>query len=851
MVKRITASGLVALAALALVLGIGCGPSTDLTGSPIPNSLPDTRVTARPPDVLETGFVVQFFWTGFDPDGRIAGYQWKLSNNGVDGISVQDTLTFDPVTGDTLNPWYTTASTDSTFLVTADIPDFPNDPDDISRSYQTHTFLVRAIDEDGGVDPTPAYVSFNSTTILPTVKLTGPKSVTIQTEITNLPSTVAFLFEGEDSDFATGLPTSYRYLWKRALLPDGNYVRSRTTFNNNVDFLVPFADSLWTPWSAYDPNDETRRVTLPDQQELDAQNNKIAYVFAIQVRDTAGAVSIDRVYNKQIANIQITRSLAPTLRVLETFLGEIEGAGPNLTRALDVAAGQLLEFSWSATAADYAGIVQSYRYGWDVSDLSDPNDPNWSLPPGNTPQHRRAQPISFGSGSHTLTVEVRDNSNQLSRATVILNVVPVPDPTDQEPVLLVDDVFDRASNTWEGPPPVRAKLDRDAYRDDFWRSVIGGPGGVAGWDSLAHTIDSEERRLNYREAVGYRSLVWTGYRVSQGNSAVADLFRPAGGSVTSGDLDKYVWMTPYQQTVGNLLYVGSSAMLNYLADSSWELPIVFQSREGNAATGYERVRTYDVRRGFGYRELPDGTRVQVGLSRYPFSTMGVSVIDLMSPNSSLYEFGTGLRADTRRKRPCVGLKGLAIDPAFKSEYMPGGEVFADTIWTEPGIDWNDNAMPTVGDVLAYPYYWGNDEFYNADRIGRGTGWDLQQGEEWGCEGLCIEPMFRSIARFEWVKIKRQEVDPSDTWPEGYYGPPPLQSLNNLCGDKWRDPSFRSLTTDQTVAFISNKTAESKPSQVGDVVFGFDPYRFDNVQMRKVIRWVLGEHFGLSMTAEGK
>ena len=39
--------------ALALLSGGGCGPSTELTGTPIPNSLPDTRVTARPPDVLE------------------------------------------------------------------------------------------------------------------------------------------------------------------------------------------------------------------------------------------------------------------------------------------------------------------------------------------------------------------------------------------------------------------------------------------------------------------------------------------------------------------------------------------------------------------------------------------------------------------------------------------------------------------------------------------------------------------------------------------------------------------------------------------------------------------------------
>ncbi len=33
-----------------------------------------------------------------------------------------------------------------------------------------------------------------------------------------------------------------------------------------------------------------------------------------------------------------------------------------------------------------------------------------------------------------------------------------------------------------------------------------------------------------------------------------------------------------------------------------------------------------------------------------------------------------------------------------------------------------------------------------------------------------------------------------------------------------------------------------------MVFGFDPYRFDNDEMREGrMHWVLGEHFGLSMT----
>lgn len=848
MVKRITAIGLVTAATLAIILASGCGPETDLTGTPIPNSVPDTRVTARPPELIETGFVVEFYWTGIDPDGRIAGYQWKMSNNGTDGISVQDTLTFDPVTGDTLNPWYSSMSTDSTFVVTADIPDFPGDVEGVDRSYQTHTFFVRAIDEDGAVDDTPAFVSFTSTTLLPTIRLTGPTAIPGQEEAKQLPSTVTFLFEGEDSDFETGLPTEVRYLWKRAELPNGDYADTRPEFENNLDFLVSFDDSAWSSWIRYNPDDEQRRISLPDQQRLDSQDRRIMYLFAMQARDTAGAVSIEREYSRQVANVAITEGLAPLVRVFETFLGEFSGTGPTIEARRDIAAGQELNFAWIGDASGYAGNVESYRYGWDLADVNDPNDPNWALPPGNSNQHRRALNFSFDSGVHTLTIEARDNSQQLTRINITLSVVPVPDPANQLPLLLVDDVNDRNSFSWTGQSG--DPLDRDDFRDLFWRETLGGPGGVAGWDSLAHTIDSEEQTIIYRDAVRYRAMTWVGRWAAAPNTAISSLFRPAEGNQNANDVDKYVWMIPYQETVGNLFYASSRAMINYLAESAYELPIVFESREGNARTGYETVgNNIPVRRGFGYRELPDGEIVQVGLSRYPFQTVGVSVVDVTSPSASYYEYGNGRLVNRRRKATCVGVKGLALDAEFQANYVPGGSAFEDTIWTDPVIDWNDPLFPDDRDVLASSYTWGSDEFYNADIVSRNTPWTLQMCENDGAVVECIEPMFHSISRFDWVRIKRQEADPEDTWPVGYYGGQGQLQLSTQCGERGLNAARdRAVTHDQTVAFLTNKTAPNKPSQVGDIVFGFDPYRFDNAEMRRVIRWVLGEHFGLDMTA---
>ena len=79
-----------------------------------------------------------------------------MTANGDDGISIRDTLTVDPATGDVINPWHFTTSTDTTFVVTADQAGFDGDailPEELQRFYQPHTLILRALDDQGGVDP--------------------------------------------------------------------------------------------------------------------------------------------------------------------------------------------------------------------------------------------------------------------------------------------------------------------------------------------------------------------------------------------------------------------------------------------------------------------------------------------------------------------------------------------------------------------------------------------------------------------------------------------------------------------------------------------------------------------------
>ena len=171
--------------------------------------------------------------------------------------------------------------------------------------------------------------------------------------------------------------------------------------------------------------------------------------------------------------------------------------------------------------------------------------------------------------------------------------------------------------------------------------------------------------------------------------------------------------------------------------------------------------------------------------------------------------------------------------------MSGGAVFADTIWTDTTIDWRDQD-PAWADDLTHNYQWSNDEFYDIDVVGRDTPVTPQD-----CDGgLCVEPLLRSISRYDWIRQQHLDADPTDVWPQDYYQ---IGEIDDFCGDLALDAGQTTArTNDQITAFVTHKFEDQKPSQVGDVVMGFDPYRFDHEEMKDALRWVLGEHFGLTM-----
>ncbi len=652
---------------------------------------------------------------------------------------------------------------------------------------------------------------------LPVVQVEFPNlgGNSAKTVPTNL--TVGIL--GADADAAGALPWKFRTLWVPAETPSGDPIQIRSVYEQYMDELIRWDDARWSEWLEYPQDGST------PQLNFDGLEDGSNWLLAAQVMDHNGAVSLERGYQREVANFHVNAiAYVPVVVLQEEYLG----AAPNPYPSDQVAVGQPLTFFWYADASAYNGTIVSYRHGWDLIDSEDPMDPGWSVPAGTEPQNLISTERTFSAGGlHYFHLRVEDNSGTVLIYRWSLDVVPYVPYEMQRPLVFIDQVIDDNSNRWldeSGNP-----RDHEVYRDAFWQFLEGQDG--------ASGFDWDRDRFGQNQVVRYEDLV--GYRVVLCNARLHTEQLMLSQFRAENDVDRYVWLHAYQNGGGNLMLVGDSSLDSFIeVKPNYWVPHVFDSTQP-PVMGYETS--------FGLATRPDGSVIARGPRMYPSATVGIETLD-WSTNASKTAYGRQVRLDQDRKAECAALKGVVLDSSFRTRHGISGAVLADTLLGDALIDWQDQADEAAAtlELNSSVFPFRNDEFVDADISSRGVTVNPQT-----CAGApndeCIEPMYRGISRMDY--IRQYKWAQGDTgWPLSQHTAAELQ--DDLCGPlaltDYEGHALASAKTNaQTYGFLSYKTAGAKPSGKADVYWGFDPYRFDHEKSMQAVRWAL-DYFGLQL-----
>jgi len=480
---------LLALAMLVpIVLSTGCSTQE---GELKPNQPPVVWLASAPPEGSVEKYTIQLFWGGWDPDGEIAYYEYAITDNGDGPFEPADTTRTPEY-----NPWHRVVANDSTFLFTADVLADTNATELVTEFTRSHTFFIRAVDVQGTPSREPAYRSFTARTLSPEITIDVPQRATSLGNVALVPSITTYRWTGQDfvdSRLTPQEPDSVQWL----LVPSTNYDQTIAWIRANG----PEVRQKWGPWVSYQaPQDSGRSWTTPP---LDLGS----YVFAIRAKDEAGAVTpvLDENYN--LRRVQVSKRLTgPQLTLYNQFLGPVTTTVcVSPLSIIDLPAGVPLDFCWSATAQSYGGVVSGYRYGWDISDLSDPTQ--WETDYTPFAQAQICAPTrTFYFGTHTITVEVLDNSGFCSRLEVKVNVVQF---TLQKNLILFDDFSpDQATSSgWNASG--KGILPSDTEHDEFWVDMLS---NLEGFDPVADVLQVKAgTKVPLTRVVDYKSIVWSVY----------------------------------------------------------------------------------------------------------------------------------------------------------------------------------------------------------------------------------------------------------------------------------------------------------------------------------------------------
>ena len=507
---------------LATALLVGCGDNELGVQKLRPNQPPETLLSSGPPDSTDAAhYRVQLYWSGSDRDGTIDHFDFILidhppARSHLDpGDDATRVIVEVPAPDDPR--WTGTTSSDTTLITLADTlrrDPRPGPGEDGSAVRDTpferwHTFFVRAVDNEGIFDSTPDYRSFNSTNIAPTVALLPPVRAGHSAEFEG-PPVIVFNWEGEDPVDATSTidPVASRFV----------IIGTTVVIGGTGDKYVNFPDSLyvlpqryeWSPWRAWGALDRSgTRGVVSGLARIGDYPGAGYYLFAVQAMDEAGAITPVFDYQtagkNNVCRLRVKGNIGPVLTVREEFLGTQTFVGGSRPIRLDIAAGQPINFRWSADASAYGGEIVGYRYGWDIRNHDEDQEwSSWSVSNTSAPVR------SFSTGSHRFNLQVRDNAESITEAIYELTVHTV---TLSRSLLWVDDT------------DFQTDIDQESQEEARWLQVLSEVAAAGGFEfqPSQDVYDVQANRFeppSIQKVFDYRAIVWSNRSGRNGGSAL-------------------------------------------------------------------------------------------------------------------------------------------------------------------------------------------------------------------------------------------------------------------------------------------------------------------------------------------
>jgi hypothetical protein len=401
---RISNAGL-ALAAVAIIGGTGCEEDT----APHPNSPPETFITGGPVEGARTPHHAELFWRGADFDGTTTHYDYILDTYSAtiaaySQISVQIPTVDDP-------RWVRIAVASRIFVLQADVlRGARTDPPPILFD-RWHTFFVRAVDNDGGIDTTPEVRTFQAFTEAPSVSITAP---VVTNTVVTLPHTSVMHWIGTDplgsvGDFQD--PHSARWVLLRATLDGTGHALGFP------DSLYALAESRWSPFQDWNT---TNGRTAVLRNLVPAGPAQQAYVFAVQAKDDGGAITPNfdgtsvatSNYAALIADGTLDAGPRATIFLTHTRVDTLVAPGGNPPTYNYSTTADSVAIKWNQPdASRYGGQAREARYGWNLTDvLDDAQWTAWAATSRSAPKRRLSSNDAFflqcrddvGRGNHAL-----------------------------------------------------------------------------------------------------------------------------------------------------------------------------------------------------------------------------------------------------------------------------------------------------------------------------------------------------------------------------------------------------------------------------------------------------------------